>query len=212
MDIVNLPKTRAEAIRLKATHYFTGMPCKHGHVAPRKTKGACIDCLRVEWRESATKRSDYFTTYNARVEVRQKKHAWYEANREQVIAAAALIPVEQTRAYKRQWKTKNKTWVRADTKARRRKHREASPPWLTAGHKAEIRQLYQSAIESSRISGEKYVVDHIIPLRSDVVCGLHVPWNLRIITRIQNAAKSNAMPDDSEAVAFPQGRCYNGRT
>ena len=63
--------------------------------------------------------------------------------------------------------------------------------------------MYQAAILSSKITGEKYVVDHIYPLRSEVVCGLHVPWNLRIITQQQNLQKSNAMPGDEEALAFP---------
>ncbi len=47
MDTANLPKTRAEAKATGATHYFTGEPCKHGHIAPRKTKGACVECLEM---------------------------------------------------------------------------------------------------------------------------------------------------------------------
>jgi hypothetical protein len=39
------------------------------------------------------------------------------------------------------------------------------------------------------------VVDHIDPLRSDILCGLHVPWNLRVITQEQNLAKSNKVVD-----------------
>ena len=36
MDTTNLPKTRAEAKATGAKYYFTGEPCKHGHIAPRK--------------------------------------------------------------------------------------------------------------------------------------------------------------------------------
>lgn len=191
MDIANLPKTRSEAKTTGAQHYFTGLPCKHGHIALRKTKGACVDCLKVEWADAATKRADYFVQYNRREAVKDAKHDWYLENREQVIAAASTRPLHVKRVYQKTWKDQNKTWVRADTKARRRKHREAAPPWLTRKQKAEIRQLYQIAITMTQTTGEQYVVDHIVPLRSDVVCGLHVAWNLRVITQEENLKKSN---------------------
>jgi Autographiviridae endonuclease VII len=40
--------SRAEAYELGLTHYFTGKPCKHGHVAPRFVKGSCFECCKVE--------------------------------------------------------------------------------------------------------------------------------------------------------------------
>ena len=203
MDTTNLPKTRAEAKASGAKYYFTGEPCKHGHIAPRKTKGACVDCLKDEWAASVVSRSEYFQAYNQRESVKDKKNAWYLENKEQVVEAARTRPREVLKAYQQAWKERNTLWVRADTKARRRKHREATPEWLTRTQKAQIRHLYQIAITMSRTTGEQYVVDHIYPLRSEVVCGLHVPWNLRILTQADNLRKSNALPDDSEAIAFP---------
>ena len=60
MDHTQLPKTRKEAQASGEKYYFTGEPCKHGHIAPRKTKGACVECLKVEWAEAAVNRAEYF--------------------------------------------------------------------------------------------------------------------------------------------------------
>jgi len=195
MDTTNLPKTRKEAQDKGAKYYFTGEPCKHGHVAPRKTKGSCVECLKVEWQQASEKRAEYFREYNKREDVKDRKNEWYEANKDQVIQAAAVRPPEILRQYRNVWKLNNKLQVRADTKARRRKHREATPKWLSRKHKSEIRQLYQIAITMTQTTGEQYVVDHIIPLRSDIVCGLHVPWNLRVMTQEENLRKSNKLID-----------------
>lgn len=188
---MNYPATRKEAKATGAKYYFTGEPCKHGHIALRKTKGSCVDCLKVEWEEANKKRSAYFLAYNKQEEVKEKKHEWYQANREQVIERAKTRPAEQLRQYRNAWKQNNKLQVLADNKVRRRKHREATPPWLSRKQKTEIRQLYEIAITMTKTTGEQYVVDHIVPLRSDIVCGLHVPWNLRVITQEENLIKSN---------------------
>jgi len=193
MDTSTLPKTRSEAKAIGAKYYFTGEPCKHGHIAPRKTKGSCIECNKVEWAASNIARTAYFSEYNKKEVVKDAKHDWYLENRGQVIAAANAQPPHIKREYRNTWKANNKVQVRADTKARRRKHREATPLWLSRKQKSEIRQLYQVAITLTQATGEQYVVDHIVPLRSDVVCGLHVAWNLRVITREENLKKSNKL-------------------
>lgn len=55
---MNYPKTRAAALAAGATHYFTGKPCRSGHVAPRRTKGTCVECdsarEKRRWRENRT--------------------------------------------------------------------------------------------------------------------------------------------------------------
>jgi 5-methylcytosine-specific restriction endonuclease McrA len=193
MDITNLPTTREEAKKTGSKYYFTGQPCKHGHIAARKTKGACIECLKVEWAKGNEMRADYFREYNKREDVKDRKNEWYQENREAVINNAATRPAHVLREYRNAWKANNKTQVLADNKVRRRKHREATPPWLTRKQKSEIRQLYQIAITMTQTTGEQYVVDHIVPLRSHEVCGLHVPWNLRVITQEENLKKSNKL-------------------
>ncbi len=187
------PTTRKTAKSIGATHYYTGKPCKHGHIALRKTKGACVECIKIEWQLSNEFRAEYFKKYNKREDTKDRKNDWYQANRAAVIDRAKTRPYEKTKEYKKRWKENNQVWVRADTKARRRKHRDATPPWLTAKQKSEIRQLYQIAITMSKTTGEQYVVDHIVPLRSPDVCGLHVPWNLRVITQKENLKKSNKL-------------------
>ena len=199
MDTTNLPTTREEAKKTGSKYYFTGQPCKHGHIAPRKTKGTCIECLKVEWIKGNETRADYFREYNKREDVKDRKNEWYQENRETVINSAATRPAHVLREYRNAWKVNNKTQIRADTKARRRKHREATPPWLTRKQKSEIRQLYQIAITMTQTTGEQYVVDHIVPLRSHEVCGLHVPWNLRVITQEENLKKSNKLVAHSDA-------------
>jgi len=202
MDTSTLPKSRAAAKATRAKHYFTGEPCKHGHVAPRKTKGACTECLRVDWEKRNVARAEYFRQYNQSEIAKETKRKYYEKNRDAIIARSQARPLSEKRRYQKAWKDRNQLWVRADTKARRRKHRIATPKWLTRRQKSEIRQLYQIAMTMTKTTGEQYVVDHIVPLRSEFVCGLHVPWNLRVITREENLAKSNQVVDTPLDTAY----------
>ena len=195
MDTANLPKTRQEAKATGAKYYFTGEPCKHGHIAPRKTKGACVECLKVEWQQAAEKRADYFREYNKSEAGQQAKRKYYEANKENVIARAQARPDEDKRRYKKTHKVNNPDMYKEMTSLRRRRFRDATPKWLTENQRMEIRLKYRLAIELSRATGERHAVDHIIPLHGESVCGLHVPWNLQVLTQKDNLTKYNRMVD-----------------
>lgn len=202
MDTSNLPKSRAEAKAKGAKYYFTGEPCKHGHIAPRKTKGACVECLKVEWEKSNVARAEYFRQYNQSEAGKEAKQKYYEHNRKQVIARAQARTAETVRLYKSRYKEKNPELYRALVNARRRRFRDATPKWLTKEDKKAIRQLYLDALTVSRITGTPYVVDHDYPLNGEFICGLHVPKNLRIITREENLRKSNKLVDTPSAPAY----------
>ena len=195
MDTPNLPKTRAEAKATGAKYYFTGEPCKHGHIAPRKTKGACVECLKVEWEQGNTARAEYFKQYNQSDAGKQAKQDYYARNKDAVIARANARPLAERTKHREKYKAQNPELYKAMVSVRKRRHKHATPAWITAEQKLAIRRLYLQAMELTRTTGERYVVDHIIPLINPTVCGLHVPWNLRVITQEENLAKSNKLVD-----------------
>lgn len=63
----------------------------------------------------------------------------------------------------------------------------ATPPWLSLRQRGNMNLIYKVARE------RKLHVDHIVPLRSPLVCGLHVPWNLQLMSPASNGNKSNHM-------------------
>jgi 5-methylcytosine-specific restriction endonuclease McrA len=185
------PKTRKEAQALGAKFYFTGEPCVRGHIALRKTKGACLECVKEDWAVDNERRKEKPKTDAAKAAGKR----YYEKNRLAVIARAAARPVEEKRRLQAEYKDRNVDVVRADTSVRKRRHREATPRWLTPSERLQMRELYVQARKMTELTRERYVVDHIVPLRGESVCGLHVPWNLQVITQEENLKKYNKHVD-----------------
>lgn len=69
----------------------------------------------------------------------------------------------------------------------------AAPEWANDFFIAEI---YDLAVRRTRTTKIKWHVDHIVPLQSKLVCGLHVHTNLQVLTAVANRVKGNrAWPD-----------------
>ena len=81
---------------------------------------------------------------------------------------------------------------------RRSKRLQATPPWLTNEHLSAIRDFYTESKTLEKTTGIKHHVDHIVPLQGKNVCGLHVPWNLQVLSASENIAKKNHYPDEWE--------------
>jgi hypothetical protein len=60
MDI----KTRSQAIKDGQKLYFTGKPCKHGHISPRFVFGACLECKKTFDKNYKEKNKDHIKEYN----------------------------------------------------------------------------------------------------------------------------------------------------
>lgn len=74
---------------------------------------------------------------------------------------------------------------------RRKQLKLATPNWLTEKHKEEIDAYYSLREEYNKSEPRKYSVDHIEPIISDSVCGLHVPWNLQYMLTVNNSKKNS---------------------
>lgn len=82
------------------------------------------------------------------------------------------------------WKRSNPERVRASTMARIARLGRAIPLWA---NKAAIVAIYDEANKR----GPGWHVDHIVPLRGKLVCGLHCEHNLAVIPGSENVRKSN---------------------
>lgn len=207
MDII----ARKEARDLGLKFYFTGKPCKHGHTSYRRTlNGMCMGCEAEQ-------------EYKNKKNITAKKH--YEENKEHrksCIKAWCQENREKVSSYKKNWtdnnkdyfkeyylenkeyvntrnnlyKINNKDVVNASNSFRRATKLRATPCWLSKDQLDEIKEIYNICLETTEQTGVIHHVDHIVPLVSEFVCGLHVPWNLQVITAKENLSKGNKYEDN----------------
>jgi len=123
---------------------------------------------------------------NYAIEYREQNREWankyYSENK---------IEIQNKRKQSRKQRYTSWLAMKSNLSAKRRARKlNATPLWLTEFHKDYIKNLYVQSSELSRITGGKHNVDHEIPLQGGGVCGLHVPWNLQVITQDENLSKS----------------------
>ena len=77
--------------------------------------------------------------------------------------------------------------------------RNACPPWVYSSSELceQIRYFYEEASRLAELTGVSYHVDHIVPLQGEAICGLHVPWNLQVLTASENCSKQNRLVGES---------------
>lgn len=71
---------------------------------------------------------------------------------------------------------------------RRSAKKQAVPGWFD---KEVVDAIYAKAKRLTDLTGDAFHVDHIVPLTSDIVCGLHWSGNLQILPGTENLSKAN---------------------
>lgn len=133
---------------------------------------------------------------NARTSRWKKNHPtahaeWYQENRQhkrEYWAKWRAANAERARNTYRQWAAAHRGIVNANVVRRDLSKRHATPRWAD---RLMMRAFYLEAARLTRETGIRHEVDHIVPIRSRLVCGLHVPANLQILTREANQKKGN---------------------
>ena len=116
----------------------------------------------------------------------------YRANPSVVIAKVAEWTrdnPDKANANKTRWRVANPGKVRAASARRNADRVRATPAWLSAIQLAQIEEFYEIAAALNTQTGVVHHVDHIHPLRGKTFNGLHVPWNLQVLTADENRRK-----------------------
>ena len=172
MDLIS----RDEARHLSMQFYFTGIPCKRGHVCPRYvSSGICRRCkaTRRVWKGAEIGTDEY-----------DQGVALYERRRR---AATGLGSIQSKRQ-------------RALGTARYQILRARTPPWLTSDERRELKQFGMNK-QAGMVTDHRVP---LLPTRCEIG-GIHTIENMQYLTVKRNCVKANRVEGDL-AEHVQQGR------
>jgi len=157
-----------------------------------KNREACMARSR-KW-QNANKDKLWHVAYADKAKIRR---AIYKAGNKERISesgkAYRLNNAEKERIRHKEYAVNNRGKRAANEDRRRNSMRIATPMWANLFF---IEEAYSLAKLRTEITGHKWHVDHIVPLQSEIVCGLHVHDNIRVVLGKVNMQKYNRVWPD----------------
>lgn len=142
----------------------------------------CKTCGVKESRKRYQENPDYYKSISKNFYTKNKEkckaqhNRWVDENKDYILSYAKV--------YKKDNRALATSWERV----RKGITKKAMPKWANTFF---IEEIYALAKLRTKLLGIDFQVDHIIPLRGALVCGLHVENNLQILTKKDNLKKSN---------------------
>jgi hypothetical protein len=136
---------------------------------------------------------------NNREKIGIKCKEYYYKNQETLKAQKRKYNIEKRSeilAKKAEYQKNNPEKIAAYSAKRYARKVQASPKWITKEQEDQIRDFYKEARLKTELTGIKHEVDHIVPIKGKNVTGLHVPWNLRVVTKSENCSKGNKLIEE----------------
>ena len=188
-----------------------------------RVTGSCVGCnleQAKEWRGAHKEQvREILRNWNINnpEKVKEKSKRRYERHKERFALknkewrnknAAALSEKQKEKrrrnpeiykAKMKRWYSTNSHKVMATNGIRRAIARQATPQWANMFF---ISEIYDLARLRSKVTGMKWSVDHIVPLKSKTVCGLHTEANMRVIPAMANLSKNNRTWPDMPEVNY----------
>lgn len=124
---ISLPSSCKSAKLLGSKHYFTGKPCKRGHIDFRYVTGGCAECAREDMRSDYKK--DPQKAMNATVRYREKER-------------------ERTNAIQRAYYARHHDKIRAEQAEHRARRMYRVPLW---SEREAIKEFYKNCPEGYEV-------------------------------------------------------------